>query len=47
MDVYTEPAAHDKPEQRQSPRFLKRLDPSARGFTFQTFDDDRVRKILR
>ena len=44
MDVYTEPAAHDKPEQGQSPRFLKLLDPSAGGFTFQTFDDDRARK---
>ena len=28
----------------QSPRFLKLLDPSAGGFTFQTFDDDRARK---
>ena len=44
MDVYTEPAAHGKPEQGQSPRFLKLLDPSAGGFTFQTFDDDRARK---
>jgi hypothetical protein len=44
MDVYTEPAARDKPEQGQSLRFLKLLDPSAGGFTFQTFDDDRTRK---
>ena len=44
MDVYTEPAAHEKPEQGQCARFLKLLDPSARGFTFQTFDDDRARK---
>jgi len=28
----------------QSPRFLKLLDPSATGFTFQTFGDDRARK---
>ena len=44
MDIYTEPAAHDKPEQGQYPRFLKLLDPSGGGFTFQTFDDDRSRK---
>jgi hypothetical protein len=31
----------------QSPRFLKLLDPSATGFTFQTFGDDRVKKNLR
>ena len=30
-----------------SSRFLKLLDPRASGFTFQTFDDDRARKILR
>jgi Protein of unknown function (DUF3987)/Primase C terminal 2 (PriCT-2)/RepB DNA-primase from phage plasmid len=28
----------------QSPLFLRLLDPSAGGFTFQTFDDDRARK---
>ena len=44
MEVYTEPAAHDMPQQGQSPLFLKLLDPSAGGFTFQTFDDDRARK---
>ena len=44
MHIYTEPAAHGKPEQGQSPRFLKLLDPSAGGFTFQTFDDNRARK---
>ena len=44
MHIYTEPAPHGKPEQGQSPRFLKLLDPSASGFTFQTFDDDRARK---
>jgi hypothetical protein len=44
MDVYTEPAPHDKPERGQSSRFLKLLDPSAGGFTFQTFDDDRAQK---
>ena len=31
-------------DDEQSPRFLKLLDPSASGFTFQTFDDDRARK---
>ena len=44
MDVYTEPVAHGKPEQGPCPHFLKLLDPSADGFTFQTFDDDRSRK---
>ena len=44
MDVYIVPAAPGKPEDGQFPRFLKLLDPSADGFTFQTFDDDRSRK---
>jgi hypothetical protein len=44
MPIYNEPAALDKPEQGQCPRFLKLLDPSAGGFTFQTFDDNRARK---
>ena len=30
--------------EEQPQRFLSLLDPSANGFTFQTFDDDRVRK---
>ena len=31
-------------DDEQSQRFLKLLDPSASGFTFQSFDDDRARK---
>ena len=32
------------PDAEQSRRFLEQLDPSAKNFTFQTFDDDRTRK---
>src|SRR6266481_994323 len=31
-------------DDEQSQRFLELLDPSASGFTFQTFDDNRARK---
>jgi len=33
-----------QPDRAEAERFLKRLDPTAIGFTFQTFDDNKDRK---